>query len=145
MLMVVNDGRVENCPYRQSDIAHLVTTVEEIVARGLPYVFYDFNATLDISTCYSDLEDLDEIDWPLFYESPRLDGYCKYWNSRVDNPTHIRRMETRQAEFLVHKSVPLNLIKGVGVYNKERAEQVREIFKKEEIDIPVEVKTAWYY
>ena len=145
MLMVVNDGRVDNCPYRQPDIAHLVTTVEEIVAKNLLYVFYDFNATLDISTCYSDLEDLDEIDWPLFYESPRFDGYCKYWNSRVDNPRYIRRKETRQAEFLVHKSVPLNLIKCVGVYNQEKAEQVQEIFEKADIDIPVEVKTAWYY
>lgn len=145
MLMAINDGRVENCPHRQADIAHLVTTVEAIVATDLPYVFYDYNATLDISTCFSNLKDLDKIDWPLFYEQPRMDGYCKYWNSRVDNDKYVLRMETRQAEFLVHRGVPFKLIDCVGVFNSEKAAEVQEIFAKAHIDIPVEVKKAWYF
>jgi hypothetical protein len=145
MLMAINGGRVENCPHRQADIAYLVTTVEAIVESELPYVFYDYNATLDIATCYSDLKDLDKIDWPLFYEQPCMDGYCKYWNSRVDIAKYVTRMETRQAEFLVHKSVPLNLISSVGIYNEEKAVEVRKIFEDADMDIPVEVKTAWYY
>jgi hypothetical protein len=145
MLMAINGGRVENCPHRQADIAHLVTTVEAIAESELPYVFYDYNATLDIATCYSDLKDLDKIDWPLFYEQPCMDGYCKYWNSRVDIAKYVTRMETRQAEFLVHKNVPLNLISSVGVYSEEKAVEVRKIFEDADIDTPVEVKTAWYY
>jgi hypothetical protein len=145
MLLAVNSGRVENCPYRQVDIAHLATTVEEIVETDLPYVFYDYNATLDIATCYSNLRDLVKIDWDLFYESPRMDGYCQYWHSRVDNPRYILRMETRQAEFLVHRGVPLGLIQTVGVCNQQKAIDVQKIFDDEGIDIPVEVKAAWYY
>ena len=145
MLMAINSGRVEGCPHRQEDIVHFVTTVEAIVAAHLAYVFYDYNATLSIATCYSDLEDLDKIDWELFHESPRLDGYCKYWHSLMDNLKYVRRMETRQAEFLVHKSVPLNVIKSVGVYSAAKAEQVREIFDDADVGLPVEVKSAWYY
>ena len=145
MLMAIEGGRVEGCPYRQADILHLVTTVEAVVAEGLSYVFYDYNATLDISTCYSNLRDLDKIDWDLFHESPRMDGYCKYWHSRVDNPKYILRMETRQAEFLVHKSVPLNLIPIVGAYSAAKAAEVQEILDDADIDIPVEVKSTWYY
>lgn len=145
MLLAVNGGRVEGCPYRQEDIVHFVTTVEAIVTNGLPYVFYDYNATLSIATCYSHLRDLAKIDWELFHETPRMDGYCKYWSSRLDNPRYIRRMETRQAEFLVHKSVPLNLIETVGVYSAPKAEEVREIFDDAGIEVPVEVKSAWYY
>jgi ssDNA thymidine ADP-ribosyltransferase, DarT len=145
MLRTIDGGNVDNCPYRQADIAHLVTTVEAIVESELPYVFYDYNATLDIATCYSDLKDLNKIDWPLFYEQPCMDGYCQFWNSRVDNPKWVLRKETRQAEFLVHKSVPLDLISGVGVYSEGKAAQVREVFEDAEIKIPVEVKTAWYY
>lgn len=63
----------------------------------------------------------------------------------MNNPKYIRRMETRQAEFLVHKSVPLNLMNCVGVYSPEKAAEVQEIFDDADIDIPVEVKTAWYY
>jgi len=145
MLMAVNGGRVEGCPHRQEDIVHFVTTVEAIVAEGLPYVFYDYNATLSIATCYSRLRDLDKIDWELFHESPRMDGYCKYWNSRVDNPRYIRRMETRQAEFLVHKGVPLKLVETVGVYTASKAAEVREIFDEVGVELQVEVKSAWYY
>lgn len=145
MLGTIDKGNVENCPYRQPDIAHLVTTVDAIADAGLPYVFYNYNATLDIATCYSDLKYLDVIDWPLFFEEPRLDGYCKYWNSRIDNPRWVLRMETRQAEFLVHDNVPLHLIKHVGVYDAAKAAAVQEIFDDANIKIPVQVKRDWYY
>ncbi len=145
MLMAVNGGRVAGCSHRQEDIVHFVTTVEAIVAENLPYVFYDYNATLGIATCYSHLRDLDKIDWELFYERPQLDGYCKYWNSLVDKPRYIRRMETRQAEFLVHKHVPLNLIETVGVYSAAKATEVEEIFEEAGVDLQVEVKSGWYY
>lgn len=145
MLMAINEGRVDGCDCRQPDIVHFATTVEAIVEAGLAFVFYDHNATLDFADCYNDLDDLDNIDWDLFYESPRMDGYCKYWNSRVDNPRYIRRKETRQAEFLVHRQVPLRLMKSIGVYSAEQAAGVRKILDKAEIHIPVEVKPAWYF
>jgi ssDNA thymidine ADP-ribosyltransferase, DarT len=68
-----------------------------------------------------------------------------YWFSTVNNPRYIRRMETRQAEFLVHKGIPLNLMNSVGVYSPEQAEEVRKVFDDADIEIPVEVKTAWYF
>jgi hypothetical protein len=145
MLRTINLGNVPGCPYRQADIVHLETTVEAIVEAKLAYVFYDYNATLNISTCYSDLNDLHRIDWDLFFETPRLDGYCAYWFSDINKPRYARRMETRQAEFLVYKSVPLNLMNVVGVYSPEKAAEVQEIFDDAKIKIPVEVKTAWYF
>jgi hypothetical protein len=145
MLMAINGGRVDGCDYRQPDIVHFASTVEAVAAKGLVFVFYDHNATLDYANCYSDLKDLDKIDWDLFHESPRLDGYCTYWFSTANNPRYIRRMETRQAEFLVHRGFPLDLMNCVGVYNEEKASEVREILDEAGIDIPVEVKQAWYY
>jgi len=145
MLMAINGGKVEGCNFRQEDIVHFETTVEAVVAKGLPFVFYDYNATLDFASCYSDLKYLDKIDWDLFYEAPRFDGYCKFWFSTVNNPKYILRMETRQAEFLVHQRVPLNLMDVVGVCSPEKAAEVQEIFDDAKINIPVEVKTAWYY
>jgi hypothetical protein len=145
MLGAINQGTVEGCEYRQQDIVHLVTTVEAVVDGGLTFVFYDHNATLDYADCYNNLRDLDKIEWDLFYESPRLDGYCQYWFSTANNPKYIRRMETRQAEFLVHRIVPLNLITCVGVRSEEKAEAVRQIFDDEDIDILVEVKRDWYF
>lgn len=145
MLMAINEGRVDGCDYRQPDIVHFATTVEAIVEAGLAFVFYDHNATLDFADCYNDLDDLDNIDWKLFYESPRRDGYCAYWFSTANNPRYIRRMETRQAEFLVHQGVPLDLVDCIGVYSETKAAEVRDILHKTGTRIPVEVKTDWYY
>jgi hypothetical protein len=145
MLFTINNGNVPGCPHRQPDIVHIVTTVEAVVDGDLPYVFYDYNATLDIATCYSNVRYLDRINWPLFFESPRLDGYCKYWNSRMDNPKYVLRQETRQAEFLIHKSIPLKLMTMVGAYDQARAAEVREILEDADIDLPVEAKPAWYF
>ncbi|NDB70781.1 MAG: DUF4433 domain-containing protein, partial [Methylocystaceae bacterium] len=66
MLFTINQGNVAGCNHRQQDIAHLVTTIDAVVAANLSYVFYDFNATLGFATCFSQLQDLAKIDWPLF-------------------------------------------------------------------------------
>lgn len=145
MLFTINNGNVPDCPYRQPDIVHFVTTVETIAENELPFVFYDYNATLTIATCYSDLKDLDKIDWALFYENPCLDGYCKYWNSRRDVPKYFLRQETRQAEFLVHTRVPLKLMAMVGAYNEEKAAEVRHIFEDADLELKVQAKPAWYF
>jgi hypothetical protein len=145
MLFTINKGNVPDCPHRQEDIVHLMTTVEAVIEAGLTYVFYDYNATLDFSTCYGDGKDLSKIDWELFHELPSLDGYCKYWLSNLNNPRYVLRMETRQAEFLIHKSVPLELITMIGTYDEAKAEAVREILDEAGIELPVEAKPDWYF
>jgi len=145
MLFTINQGNVPDCPHRQPDIVHFMTTVEAVTVSGLPYVFYDYNATLNFANCYSNVKDLDKIDWPLFHEKPQLDGYCKWWNNDLDNVKYIRRKETRQAEFLIHKSVPLKLMIMVGTYNEAKAAEVREIFEEAGIDLQVEAKPEWYF
>ncbi|HEV2222141.1 MAG TPA: DUF4433 domain-containing protein [Candidatus Acidoferrales bacterium] len=145
MLFTINNGNVPGCPYRQEDIVHLVTTVEAVTANELPYVFYDYNATLDIATCYNHVKDLDKIDWNLFHEAPRLDGYCQYWHNNMDNPKHVRRKETRLAEFLVYQSVPLKLITMVGTYNDARTAEVARVLDEAGVELQVETKPAWYF
>lgn len=145
MLAAINSGLVEGCAHRQLDIVHFVSTVEAVVKEGLDFVFYDHNATLNFAKCFNDLADMDKIDWDLFFEAPRLDGYCQYYFDNVNNPRYIRRKATRQSEFLVHKTFPLSLMDCVGVYSKEKAAEVQAIFDDAKIDIPVAVKLAWYH
>lgn len=111
----------------------------------MPYVFYDHNATLNFAVCYNDVKDLDKIDWDLFHENPRLDGYCAFWQNDPNNPRYIRRMETRQAEFLIYESVPLELMSRVGVCSAAKEDEVRQIFDDAKIKLIVEAKPSWYY
>jgi hypothetical protein len=142
MLFTINNGNVSNCPYRQEDFVHFMTTVEEIVENQLHFVFYDHNATMNFATCYNDVKDLDKIEWNLFFELPHLDGYCKWWKNDPNNPKYVKRMETRQAEFLVYESVPLKIMSTVGVYNAAKATEVSQIFEAAKIKLKVEVKQS---
>ncbi len=145
MLKTLNSGNVPGCNYRQGDIVHLVTSVDLVVGAELPFVFYDYNATLGYSTPYNDLQQLKKIDWDLFFESPKLDGYCKYWFSKADMPGKEKRMETRMAEFLVNDELDINHIQLIGVVDDNKKVIVEDILASNDITIDVQVKTDWYF
>jgi hypothetical protein len=145
MLFTINNGNVAGCDYRQADIAHLVSSVDVVANHGYEYVFYDMNAAVGLSTAYDNLDHLGEIDWDLFFESPRLAGYCKYWQSRMDVPRYASRMETRQAEFLVYERFNCENLMRIGVINNEAAQRVEAIVQAQRYDVPVAVERDWYY
>lgn len=146
MLSAINNGRVNGCPWRQADIVHFETTIDAIVTRRLPFVFYDRNATLAYSTPYTDLEHLDSaIAWDLLTEPPALDGFCKYWNSRADMSRYADRMERRQAEFLAKDRVQLEVFTRLGVINAQQQARVQAILREAGVRLPVDVMDAWYF
>lgn len=145
MLFTINNGNVTGCPYRQDDILHLATKVENIVELSLPFVFYNFNASLAFAECFNRLDDLALIDWPLFFEEPRIGGYCRYWKSMHDPPHYARRMETRQAELLVHERVPLGVVAGVGTSNQRTCATVEGIVRAAGSNLAVRAKPEWYF
>ncbi len=106
MLFAINKGNVNGCSLRQEDIAHLETTVDKVIEKNADFVFYDRNAAMDFSKPFTDLAMLKtQIAWDLITESPKLDGFCKYFQSKHDNERYVDRMERRQAEFLVKQQV----------------------------------------
>lgn len=144
MLFAINGGRVAGCNWRQADILHLETTVEA-VSVSADYLFYDLNATLDYSTAFIELTDLNKVAWDLICEEPTLDGYCKYWKSTMDPERYSARMEKRQAEFLVKNQVSLTKFTRIGVIDKAKATQVRAILVQAGVNLPVAVKRDWYF
>jgi hypothetical protein len=94
MLFAIDGGRVAGCTWRQADIVHFETTVEQVVALRRPFVFDDRNATLAFSMAYTDLAHLDTaVAWDLLTEAPQLDGFCKFWQSNAANARCADRME----------------------------------------------------
>ena len=145
MLSAINAGKVAGCSWRQEDIVHLETTVERVTAGGKQFVFYDRNATLTYSQPYTNLAQLNVIAWDLLTESPRLDGFCKYWQNNLRDPRYADRMERRQAKFLAKDAVALDRFVRVGVVDDNRVAQVRAILTQHGISLPVEVKRDWYF
>ena len=65
MLYVIHMGNVEGYTEGQNAIVHLVVYIEDIVARGVPFVFTDGHAEMEVSSQFTDLADLHKIDWAL--------------------------------------------------------------------------------
>lgn len=146
MLYALNGGRVAGCPWRQADIVHFETTVENVTAAGRPFVFYDRNATLAFSTAYTDPAHLDSaIAWDLLTEAPQLDGFCIYWQSRATVARYADRMERRQAEFLVRNDAPLNCMTRLGVIDVARQAQVQAMGAHAGVPLAVDIMPSWYF
>jgi len=126
--------KIKNSGIKQSEIVYLMTNTSKIHENGLPFVFTDGHAIMFLTEFYSSLDDIDKVDWAIMKE--------RYWGDTQDDPDRKRR---RQAEFLVHRKVPLEQIIGIGVFDSEMKEEVEALLKSQRIDIPVGVRRHYYY
>ena len=146
MLYAINGGRVDGCQWRQQDIVYFETTVQAVTQASTEFVFFDRNATLNISTGYTDLSKMDEaIAWDIFTEAPQLDGFCQYWQSKPAILRYADRMDRRQAEFLVKNCVALTCVTRLGVIDMDHQSEVRAILKNSGVLLPVDIMREWYF
>jgi hypothetical protein len=134
MLYALHTGFVEGYTEGQEPILHLVTTVDIVNEKKLPFVFTDGHAVMTFSDFYNRLDDLDKIDWEIMKAT--------YWN---DTPQDNDRSRRRQAEFLIHKFLPWNLIEGIGAINERTVERVNEILSSLREPPEVTIQKKWYY
>jgi hypothetical protein len=134
MLYVINKGGVEGYHDGQRPILHLVSSVETVQQAGLPYTFTDGHAEMDISRFFTDLQDLNKIDWEIMR--------THYWSDTLEDGDRKRR---RQAEFLVYQFFPLHLIETIGVINQSMANQVSSLLQPLAQRPVILAAPAWYY
>ncbi|MEU4556776.1 DUF4433 domain-containing protein [Actinoplanes sp. NPDC023936] len=116
-------------------LVYLVTSIGAVLGAHLDWVATDGNAATATTEFTSDLASLEAaVDWPLM-ESER-------WNSTEDDPDRQRR---RLAEFLVHRRVPLSLIRWVATYDERHKEQVKEMMSGNPLTERIIVRPGWYY
>ncbi|WP_322516447.1 DUF4433 domain-containing protein [Rhodopseudomonas palustris] len=145
MLYTINQGNVPGCDYRQDDIVHLASTAQIVGDGGHRFVFSDIHAALDYARFFDDLASLAKIDWRIFFEAPLREGYCQYWQNRQSPLHHVRRLEIRQAEFLVHQQLPVAAVSEIGVRTDQAAERVRQALAGSGWNPTVRVVPGWYF
>jgi len=134
MLYQLHTGWVENYNEGQEPLIYAVSTVETISQTNLGFVFSDGHGIAAYTQWFDDLKDLDKIDWNMVYG--------KYWADTVDDMDRQRR---KQAEFLVHRFCPWDMINRIGVLNNAVKDRVEHILDRKNISMPVEVRRHWYY
>jgi len=147
MLDAINRGNVPDCDHRQQDVAHLVMYAQSVSQADLPFVFTDAHAVLasTLVNFFSDLTDLSRVRWDLLLEEPRLAGYCKYYLSKPTIAKYATRREARQAEFLIHRAVPIGQIVRIGVVDAAAQARVAQQLAETEWNPAVEVVRGWYF
>jgi ssDNA thymidine ADP-ribosyltransferase, DarT len=116
-------------------LVYFATTVGAVVDDGLGWVATDGNAATATSRFTSVLDELDGmVDWPLMT--------APMWNNTPEDPDRQRR---RMAEFLVHRELPLPLVRRVVAYSDSYADRARLALAGHDLSNRVFVRPDWYY
>ena len=134
MLFVIKRRNRPGVVGNHDDIVHLVSSVEKVVDLQVPFVFSDRNAKTVLRSFYSDLRALEQFDWEAIHS--------RNWGSLSDDP---ERLELKQAEFLVHRHLPLEAITEIGCCTDQVAADVTQMVANSGNNIPVNVRPSWYY
>ncbi|WKZ40019.1 MAG: DUF4433 domain-containing protein [Anaerolineales bacterium] len=134
MLYTIHKGNVPAYRDGQENILHLVSSAEAVAQAGLPFVFSDGHAVVQISLFYNDLNRLNEVDWKV----------VESW-SWHDRPSDYDRGRRKQAEFLAHQRFPWELIQHIGVHNATIRDQVAALLEHVNHKPIVTVQRKWYY
>lgn len=119
---------------KPEEIIFLVSNLTTLAESGERFFFTDGQANTRISNHFTQLDDLNKVDWEVV-----LSG--DFNKSNKDND----RTRRYQAEFLVHGRVPVNCIKAIVVYNESCITFVQKELAKTDLLTPVYIKKSFYF
>jgi hypothetical protein len=136
MLYILHMGNHPDITYRggQRPMVHLQIDVAQAVAwadkAGVRWAFSDCNAGARYAVFYNDLGDLDRINWQAVHAHDFRNPQIK---------------DGKQAEFLIHESVPFSLIEKIGVHNEVTLQQINDMLGEACRNLAVSVERSWYF
>jgi ssDNA thymidine ADP-ribosyltransferase, DarT len=133
MLCAIAYGNVAGYTGTQEEIVHLACSVQALAEPGR-FAVINRHPITALAEQFDDLSALDDLDWAIMRE--------KYWR---DTDEDGDRKFRRQAEFLVHQSVPTGAIRLVGAMTEEVARRAARLLAAMAAPPPVNVRKDWYY
>jgi len=133
MMMNIHSGRgVQQRP--NEEIVILVSSLRYILEQGVPFVFTDSHAYYKWANYYTDLAELDKIDWKILQQ--------RDFKRDIDD---LAKFERYQAEALIHQHCPISALLGIVCYTDELKIQIERQLTVRELNLDVHVKTGWYF
>jgi hypothetical protein len=116
------------------EIVILVSSLFKISELEIPFVFTDRHAYTQMANYFTDLKELDQVDWPLL-------------NSRdfKHDPDDPGKKERYQAEALVWKCVPLKALIGICSYADAVNSWVEGQLDQRGLIVKATVQANWYF
>jgi len=116
------------------EIVMLVSSLPHVAAHGWTFLFTDSHAYYQWANFYSELADLDKIDWPLLQTR----------DFRRD-PEDPAKFERYQAEALIHRHLPVNGLLGIVCYTEKLKQAITQQLQSREMNLPVHARPRWYF
>lgn len=120
----------------QADIIYICCTVGTLIKLPV-WCYTDGNAAVKVTTFYTDINQINELDW--------VSIYAERWQNGTDNDSDRKRK--KHAEFLVRGHVPKHNICKIIVCTEAARLRVEAIVAESELNIPVIVNPGnkYYY
>jgi hypothetical protein len=116
------------------EIVLLVSSLPHLQAQGLRFIFTDCHAYYQWANFYTDLADLDKIDWQILQQ--------RDFKRDPDDPAKFERY---QAEALIYQHCPISALLGIVCYTDPLKAQIEQQLAERSIKLDVYAKTGWYF
>jgi hypothetical protein len=134
MLYAVKSGTVAGAAGLQQEILHLVLDAGSLIGAGLPCVHTDGNAASLPLTFFPGISGLRKLRWDVINDS-------RWANTPDDND----RKRSKQAEFLVHDTVPWPFVQSIGAMTEATRDRAIAAMASAAHRPPVTLQPDWYY
>jgi hypothetical protein len=115
-------------------IVILVSSLLRISELGIPFVFTNQHAYPMMAEYFTDLNDLDEVDWDLLNR--------KDFKHDPDDPG---KKERYQAEALVWKHLPLEALLGICSFAPAVDDWIKAQLAKRHLNVKTVIEKGWYF
>ena len=133
MMKNIHSGRGVQQRHNE-EIVILVSSLHHVASLGLPFVFTNAHAYPDWTDYYSDLTQLNEIDWNMLQR--------RDFKRDPDDP---RKMERYQAEALIFQHLPIQGILGIMCYTEILKQQIERTILSKDLKFPIFARPGWYF
>jgi hypothetical protein len=116
------------------EIVILVSSLKTLFERRIEFVFTDRHAYLVQARFYSDLGDLERVDFDSLQRS-----------DFVRNPEEPERFDRYQAEALVFGGLPVGALTGIGCYTRDVKLELEALAREAGAAPRIEVRPDWYF
>ncbi len=133
MMKNIHSGRGVQQRFNK-DIVILVSSLRKIDLSGIPFIFTDSHAYYSWAKFYTDLADLNKIDWSILQE--------RDFKRDADDPAKFERY---QAEALIHQHCPISELLGMFCYNEPVQLELNELLSQRGLQLDVHARSGWYF
>jgi len=116
------------------EIVILVSSLHKVAELGIPFVFTDQHAYPLMASYFTNLNDLDQVDWDLLNR--------RDFRHDPDDPG---KKERYQAEALIWKHLPVEGLLGICSHSDAIDQGIKQELAKRKIALQTVVKRDWYF